>query len=129
VSLAKNPSTALSQDAEVGVKWKVQMSRQPLPHLWMFVGCVVIDDCVNHFSRRDLGLDRIEEANELLVPMALHVAADDGAIEDVEGGKQRGGTVTLVVVCHRPGAARPSSAAPAGYGRAPGSGFSRSADP
>jgi hypothetical protein len=24
VSLAKNPSTALSQDAEVGVKWKVQ---------------------------------------------------------------------------------------------------------
>jgi hypothetical protein len=24
VSLAKKPSTALSQDAEVGVKWKVQ---------------------------------------------------------------------------------------------------------
>jgi uncharacterized protein len=24
MSLAKNPSTALSQDAEVGVKWKVQ---------------------------------------------------------------------------------------------------------
>ena len=40
--------------------------------------CVVVDDCVNHFSRGDLGLDRIEEADELLVPMALHVAADDG---------------------------------------------------
>ena len=38
--------------------------------------------------------------------MALHVAADDGAIEDVEGGEQRGGAVTLVVVRHRPGAAR-----------------------
>ena len=43
---------------------------------------------------------------KLLVPMALHVAADDGAIEDVEGSEQRGGTVTLVVVRHRPGAAR-----------------------
>jgi hypothetical protein len=72
----------------------------------MFVGRVIVDDDVDHFSRRDLCLDRIEEADELLMPMALHVAADDGAIEDVEGGEQRGGTVTLVVVRHRPGAAR-----------------------
>jgi hypothetical protein len=36
---------------------------------------------VDHFSHRDLLLDRIEEADELLVAMALHVAADDGAIE------------------------------------------------
>jgi hypothetical protein len=82
------------------------MSRQPLPHLWMFVGRVIVDDDVDHFSRRDLRLDRTEEADELLMPMALHVAADDGAIEDVEGGEQRGGTLTLVDVRHRPGAAR-----------------------
>jgi len=33
------------------VKWKVpaRMSRQPLPHLWMFVGRVIVDDCVDHF--------------------------------------------------------------------------------
>jgi hypothetical protein len=61
---------------------------------------------VNHFSRRDLGLDRIEEADELLMPMAPHVAADNGAIEDVKGREQRGGTVTLVVVRHRPRAPR-----------------------
>jgi hypothetical protein len=54
------------------------MSRQPLPHLWIPVGRVIVDDCVAHFSRRDLRLDRIEEADELLVPVALHVAADDG---------------------------------------------------
>ena len=36
----------------------------------------------------------------------LHVAADDGAVEDVEGGEQRGGAVTFVVVGHRAGAAR-----------------------
>ena len=36
------------------------------------------------------------------MPVALHVAADDGAVEDVEGGKQRGGAVALVVVRHGP---------------------------
>jgi hypothetical protein len=66
------------------VEGAARMSRQPLPHLRMFVGRVIVDDCVDHFSRKDLRLDRIEEADELLVPMALHVAADDGAIEDVE---------------------------------------------
>jgi hypothetical protein len=28
----------------------------------------------------------IEEADELLMAMALHVVSDDGAVEDVEGG-------------------------------------------
>src|SRR6202451_2681017 len=70
----------------------------------MLVGRIIVDDSVDHFSHRDLLLDRIEEADELLVAMVLHVAADDGAIEDVEGCEQRGGAVTFVVVCHRPGA-------------------------
>jgi hypothetical protein len=43
----------------------------------------------------DLLLDRIEEADEPLVAMVLHVAADDGAIEDVESWEQRGGAVTF----------------------------------
>src|ERR1022692_4802261 len=38
--------------------------------------------------------------------MALHIAADDGAIEDVESCEQRGGAVTFVVVRHRSGTAR-----------------------
>ena len=38
--------------------------------------------------------------------MALHVVADDGTIEDVEGSEQRGGAVTFVVVGHRTGTAR-----------------------
>ena len=38
--------------------------------------------------------------------MALHIAADDGAVKDVEGCEQRGGAVTFVVcviVPARPG--------------------------
>ena len=87
------------------VERPARMLRQPLAHLGMLVGGIVVDDGVDHFSHRNLRLDRVEEADELLVAMALHVAADDGAVEDVEGGEQRGGAVTFVVVRHRPGAA------------------------
>ena len=81
------------------------MPGQPLAHLRMLVGCVVVDNGVDFLSRRHLRLDGIEEADELLVPVALHIAADDGAVEDIEGGEQSGRAVTLVVVGHRPGAA------------------------
>ena len=33
--------------------------------------------------RRHLRLDGIEESDELLMAMKLHIAADDGAVEDV----------------------------------------------
>src|ERR1035437_4745836 len=61
VSLATKPSTALSQEADVGVKWKVPagMPGQPLSHLRMLVGCVVVDDGVDFLSRRHLRLDGI----------------------------------------------------------------------
>ena len=38
--------------------------------------------------------------------VALHVVSDDGAVEDVEGGEQRGCAVTFVVMRHGAGAAR-----------------------
>src|SRR5262249_61605578 len=96
------------------------MPRQPLAHLWMLVGRIVVDDGVDHLSHGDLSLDRIEEADELLVAMALHVAANDGPIEDVEGCERRGGAVTFVVVRHRPGAARLHRQGRRGGGGGPG---------
>src|SRR5579872_6199419 len=82
------------------------MPRQPLAHPWMLMGRIVVDDGVDRLFDGDLRLDGIEEADELLVAMALHVTANDSAIEDVEGCEQRGGAVTFVVVRHRPGTAR-----------------------
>lgn len=38
------------------------------------------------------------QADELTVPVALHAAAEHGARQDVEGGKQRRGAVTGIVV-------------------------------
>ena len=62
------------------------MPRQPLAHLWVLVGRIIVDDGMDHFPPGDLLLDRVEEADELLVAMMLHVAANDGAIEDVRAG-------------------------------------------
>ena len=64
------------------------MPCQPLAYLRMLVGRIVIYDGGRiTFPAGDLLLDRVKEANELLVTMALHVAADDGAVEDVEGSE------------------------------------------
>jgi hypothetical protein len=35
---------------------------------------------VDFLSRRHLRLDGVEEADELLMPVALHIASDDGAV-------------------------------------------------
>ena len=63
------------------------MSGEPLAHLGMFVGRVIVDDSVDRLSLWHLCLDGIEESDELLMAVALHVVADDGAVEDVEGGE------------------------------------------
>jgi hypothetical protein len=86
------------------VERPVGMPGQLLAHLRMLVGRIVVDHGVDHFSHGNLLLDRVEEADELLMAVALHVAAEDGAVKDVESCEQRGGAVTFVVVRHRPGA-------------------------
>ena len=56
VSLAKKPSTALSQEHEVGVKWKVEArdAGRASADLGMLVGGVVVDDDVDHLAGRHL---------------------------------------------------------------------------
>jgi hypothetical protein len=43
----------------------------------VFVAAVIVEDDVDDLAGRDLGLDGVEEADELLVPVALHAAPDD----------------------------------------------------
>jgi hypothetical protein len=105
-SLAKKPSTALSQEDEVGVKWKVKRgwAIEPFAELRVLMGCIVVEDDVDGLVGGDLRLDLVEEAHELLMPMLLHAAPDDFALEDIEGGEERGGAVALVIVRHGGGA-------------------------
>ena len=58
-----------------------RIARKPLAHDRMLVSSVIVEDGVDGFARGDLALNCVEKANELLVSMALHVAADHGSIE------------------------------------------------
>ena len=79
---------------------------KPFEHIWMLVSCVIIDDGMNSLSCRDPRFDGVEKADKLLVPMTLHVSADDSAIEGVEGSKQSDRAMSPVIVRHCPGAPR-----------------------
>ena len=61
---------------------------QPAPHLGMLVGGIVVEDHMGHLAGRHGALDRVEEAQELLVAVALHGAAEHRAVEDVARGEQ-----------------------------------------
>ena len=79
-----------------------RMARQPSPHGGMLVGGVVADDGVDCLSSGNLALDGVEEADELLMPMALHVAADHSSVEHVHRREQGRRPVPLVVLHPRP---------------------------
>src|SRR5690242_14396557 len=66
----------------------------------VLVGGVVVEDDVDDLPGRDVGFDRIEKADELLMAMVLHAAADDLALQDVERGKQGRGAMPLVIMRH-----------------------------
>ena len=74
------------------------MPAQPGDRFGVLVGAVVVEDRMDGLAGRDLPFDGIEETDELLVPLALHAAADHSAVENVERGEQAGGAVALVVV-------------------------------
>ena len=71
----------------------------------MLVRGVIVQDRVHHSAGGNLGVDGVEKADELLMPVALHVLADDRAVENIHGGEQRRRAVPDVVVGHRAGAA------------------------
>ena len=53
----------------------------------MLVGGVVVEDAVDRLVGGNRALDGIEKADEFDVAVALHAAADDGAVEHAEGGE------------------------------------------
>ena len=80
--VAKKPSTAASQDAHVGVKWNVQRG-------WR----VSHRRTANSLADGDFPFDDVQEPDELVVVMTLHVVANHRAVEDVHGGEQGGRVV------------------------------------
>jgi len=77
----------------------------PFDDFRVLMSGVVVDDDVHRLLLRHLGIDGVEEADELLMTMALHASTEDLALKDIEGGKQGRDAMTLVVVGHGAGAA------------------------
>ena len=75
-----------------------RMALEPLDDLGLLVGGIVVEHGMDHLAWRDDPLDGVEEADQLLMAVALHAAADDGAVENVQCCKQGGGAVALIVV-------------------------------
>ncbi len=63
------------------------MAGEPLADLFVFMRAVIVEDDVDHLAGGDVTFDDVQEAKELLVTMALHIAADHGAVEHVERGE------------------------------------------
>src|SRR5690242_19134056 len=56
--------------------------------LWRVVAAVILEDDMEDPAGRGLGLDRVEKANELLMPVALRAAAGDPAFEHIKRREQ-----------------------------------------
>jgi len=82
------------------VEGEAAMTIKPGSNFGVFMGGVVVEDDMDRFVCRNLGIDDVQEADELLMPVALHVASDDCPIENIQCGEQGRGSVSLVVVRH-----------------------------
>lgn len=83
------------------MKRPARVAGEPLVSLVVLVSRTGVEDDVDFLILRDLTVDRTQQADEFLVPVALHGAADGRAVQDIAGGEQRGGAVALMVVGHR----------------------------
>ncbi len=81
------------------------MADEPFLNLVLLVCRIVVENDVNGLVLRDLVLDPTQKADELLMPVPLHVLGNDCAVEHIERGKQRGRAVPLVIMGHGSGTA------------------------
>ena len=85
------------------VEGPARVPSEPGADLGMLVGGVVVEDGVDQLAGRHGGLDPIEEADELLMPVARHALADDAAVEHVQRREQGRRAVADVVMRHGAG--------------------------
>ena len=81
------------------------MAHDPGADFLVLVGGVVVENDVDALACRNVSLKGVEEADELLMPVALHVPSEDLAGQDVQRREQRGRAMPLVVVGDRRAAA------------------------
>ena len=71
VRAEKKLSTALSQEAEVGVKMEARVPSQPAFHLRVFMGSIVIGTQMNRARAGCRSVQLIQKSDKLLIPVAV----------------------------------------------------------
>src|SRR3989304_4704945 len=74
------------------------MPGQPAPDPPVTMSAIVVEDQVQGFLARELGIESLEKLQKLLMPMPRIALADHPAFDDLQGGKQRRGAVAVIVV-------------------------------
>ena len=69
------------------VKMEARVPAEPRLYPRMFMRTVVVDDEMKLQSGRGLGIDSLQKANELLMPMAGHAVSYDLPVKHAECGK------------------------------------------
>ena len=87
------------------VEMKALVAHRPAQNRRVFVGGIVVDDQVELFVGGRLAIDETQELQPFLMAMTLHASGHHTAVEGVESGKQRGGSMPLVIMRHRMGTA------------------------
>ena len=77
----------------------------PFDDFRVLVSSIVVDNDMDGLFLWHPGIDGIEEANELLMAMALHALAKDLPLKDIDSRKQGREAMPLVIVGHGAGAA------------------------
>ncbi len=81
------------------------MAREPPLDLRMLVGGIIIRDQVQGFVLGDLLVEQPQKRQPFLVAMARQARGDDGALGDIQRGKQGGGPMPFIIMGHRATAA------------------------
>jgi len=77
------------------------MTLQSGLNLVLLGGGVVVDNGVDGLVFSIGAFDLVEEANKLLMPVTLHILANHGAIQHIQGREQGRHTVTFAIMGHR----------------------------
>ena len=82
-----------------------RMPAHPALHPRMFMGPIVVHNEMQSEMGRGLGVNLLEEPDELLMPMPRQAIADHVPIKQVQRSKQGRRAMAFVVVCPGPTAA------------------------
>ena len=76
------------------------MPCQPGTDLGLLVGRVIVEDDVDGLVGGHFDFNGVQEPDELLMPVPLHIAADHRTIQDIERCKQGRGPIAFIVMRH-----------------------------